>query len=407
MSLIQPNIDRSTALLNRSDELILQACQGHKRNHQMLSRGYPVFAESAAGARFSDVDGNVYVDYLMGFGPIVLGYDDADFNNAIVNQLTKGTIYSVAHPKEIELAEMLTETIPMAEMVAFVLGGSAGTSAALRISRAFTNRDHVVKCGYHGWHGWTQPDTLGVPAAERALTHIVPYGELDALDDLFKQLDGKVACVIVETIQDNGPPEGYLQGIIDMARQYGAVSIFDEVKVGCRIAFGGAGEHFGLTPDLSVFGKAWCNGFPGSFVAGRKEVMNHERSQNVWLGATFHCDLLSLVAMKTVRDEMLRRDGIAHQWKLGTKLIRGINEICEKSGLGYKILGYGPMPSPVTDPNDKPRVLKALRGCLRRGFYLHPGHPMFLSLAHTEQDIDGTIEAFRQSVADVLEEEPA
>ncbi len=395
------NIETSKAMLARSDEIIVRGCQGHKRSHDMLALGYPVFTQRAVGARFWDVDENEYLDYLMGFGPILLGYNDPMVNEAIQRQMQAGTIYSTAHPKELEVAELLIDLIPAAEMLGFFIGGSAATTGALRLARAYTGREMIIRCGYHGWHDWARPEDVGVPAPIGQLTLAIPYGDLEALEDCFKQYDNRIAGVIMETIRGDGPPAGYLQGCVDLAHQYGALCIFDEIKVGFRVAFGGAGEYYGVTPDLATFGKACCNGYPGSFVAGKKEILASEQCQSAWLAATFHCDLLSLVALETVVKEMKRRDGIAYQWKIGNRLIEGVNQACEQGGLGYRLSGLGPMPTPNIVEEDRERCITMLQGCLARGFYLHPSHPMFLSLSHTEADIEATISAVRESIADL------
>jgi glutamate-1-semialdehyde aminotransferase len=394
-------IEKSRLLLERSDQLIVRGCQGHKRSHQMLARGYPVFTTRAKGARFWDADGNQYVDYLMGFGPILLGHADPAVNAAVRRQIGQGTIFSTAHVKEIEVAEKLLRLIPGAEMLAFFVGGSATTDGAVRLARAHTNRDYIIRCGYHGWHDWTQPAGKGVPQQVAALTLAFPYGDLDALEDCLKKNDNRAACVIVETVQRDGPPEGFLQGCIDLAHKYGALCIFDEIKVGFRIAYGGAGQHYGLRPDIATYGKACCNGYPGGFLTGRKEILGSAACQEAWLAATFHCDLLSLVALETVISEMQRRDGIAYQWKLGQRLIEGVNQACIEGGLSYRLVGLPPMPNPKRGKEDEDRCIGMLQGCLARGFYLHPGHPMFFSLAHTEKDIEKTIAAVRESIADL------
>ena len=394
-------IDKSKACLKRSDELMVRGCQGHKRSHSMLEMGYPVFTQRADGARFWDVDGNEYLDFLLGFGPILLGYNEPAINAALGKQITEGTVFSTAHPKELEVAQMLIDRIPVAEMVGFLIGGSAVTSAALRLARTYTGREKVIRCGYHGWHSWTRPGDAGIPKGISELTLDFPYGDLDALEDRFKEHDNQVACVIMESVLGDGPLEGFLQGVVDMAHRYGALAVFDEVKVGFRVAIGGGSEYYGVTPDLATYGKACCNGFPGSFVAGRKEILGSEACQGAGLAATFHCDLPSLVALEVVINELERRDGIAYQWKIGNRLIEGVNKACEEGGLGYKLIGTGPMPTPTMQEEDRDRCIAMLQGCLARGFYLHPGHPMFLSLAHSEQDIEDTIVAVQESIADL------
>lgn len=401
MSIKPLTIEQSRVLLNRSDEIIVRGCQGHKRSHDMLSMGYPVFTQRASGARFWDVDGNEYLDYLMGFGPILLGYNDPIVNQAIRTQIEEGTIYSTAHPKELEVAEMLIDLIPMAEMLGFFIGGSAATSGAVRLARAHTGRERIIRCGYHGWHDWTQPEGIGVPELVGQLTLSAPYGDLSALEECFRKHDNQIACVVMETIQGDGPSEGFLQGCVDIAHRYGALCVFDETKVGFRVAYSGGSEYYGVTPDLATFGKACCNGYPGSFVVGRKEILSSKNCQSAWLAATFHCDLPSLVALEVVISEMKRRDGISYQWKIGNRLIEGVNQACEAGGLGYRLSGLGPMPKPNVVEEDRDRCIAMLQGCLARGFYLHPGHPMFLSLSHTEDDIEDTIMAVQESIADL------
>ena len=259
---------------------------------------------------------------------------------------------------------MLIDLIPMAEMLGFFIGG-------------------------------------GVPEVVGQLTLATPYGDLDTLEDCFRKYDNQIACIVMETIQGDGPAEGFLQGCVDIAHRYGALCVFDETKVGFRVAYGGGSEYYGIMPDLATFGKACCNGYPGSFVVGRKEILSSKRCQSAWLAATFHCDLPSLVALATVIEEMKRRDGIIYQWKIGNRLIEGVNQACEAGSLGYRLSGLGPMPKPNVTEEERDRCLAMLQGCLARGFYLHPNHPMFLSLSHTEDDIADTIVAVQESIADL------
>jgi len=394
-------LDKSKALLDRYDDILVRGYIPHKNIFGMAEKGYPAFVQRAQGARFWDVDGNEYLDYLLGFGPIVLGYDNPAVCEAVQKQMADGTVYSFAHPRELAVADLLVDTIPGAEMVGFFIGGSAATSGAVRLSRAYTGRDKVIRCGYHGWHDWARPEDVGVPKIVSDLTLTIPYGDLDALESCLKAHDNQIACVVMETIQESGPPDGFLQGCVDLAHRFGALCVFDETKVGFRVAFGGAGEYFGVVPDIATFGKACCNGYAGSFIAGKKEILGAEVCRSTWMTATAHGDPLSLAAMEAVIQELKRLDGIAYQWKIGDQLIGGVNDVCGEAGLSYRLVGVGPMPRPVMDDSDSERCLEMLRGCLARGFYLHPTHPMFLSLAHTEADIVATIEAVRESIADL------
>ena len=396
-----PVITRSADLLAQSDKLLVRGCQGHKRSHEMIARGYPVFISRAAGPRFWDADGNSYVDYLLAYGPILLGYDDPVVNAAITHQIQHGTIFTTAWEQEVSIAQQLIDLIPSAEMLGFLIGGSAATTGAIRLARAYTGKDYVIRSGYHGWHDWAMAGRIGVPEQVGQLTLEVPYNDLQALEDLLRQHTGKVACVIMETTREQGPTTEFLQGCVDLAHQYDALCIFDEIKVGFRVAYGGAGERFGVTPDMSSFGKACCNGYPGSFVAGRKDILGSPKCQEAWLAATFHCDTLSLTAMSVVISEMQRRNGIEYQWKMGERLIEGLNAVTREHEIGYRLTGLGPMPTPVTDEADKERVTSMLQGCLARGVYLPPGHPLFLSLSHTPEIIEQTIDTVAEAAAAV------
>ncbi len=396
-----PVITRSADLLAQSDKLLVRGCQGHKRSHEMIARGYPVFISRAAGPRFWDADGNSYVDYLLAYGPILLGYDDPVVNAAITHQIQHGTIFTTAWEQEVSIAQQLIDLIPSAEMLGFLIGGSAATTGAIRLARAYTGKDYVIRSGYHGWHDWAMAGRVGVPEQVGQLTLEVPYNDLQALEDLLRQHTGKVACVIMETTREQGPTTEFLQGCVDLAHQYDALCIFDEIKVGFRVAYGGAGERFGVTPDMSSFGKACCNGYPGSFVAGRKDILGSPKCQEAWLAATFHCDTLSLTAMSVVISEMQRRNGIEYQWKMGERLIEGLNAVTREHEIGYRLTGLGPMPTPVTDEADKERVTSMLQGCLARGVYLPPGHPLFLSLSHTPEIIEQTIDTVAEAAAAV------
>ena len=394
-----PVITRSKELLARSDELLVRGCQGHKRSHEMIARGYPVFISRAQGARFWDVDGNSYLDYLLAYGPILLGYNDPVVNAAIAHQIEHGTIYTTAWEQEVEIAQLLIDLIPAAEMLGFLIGGSAATTAAIRLARAYTGKDYIIRSGYHGWHDWAMAGRVGVPEQVGQFTIEAPYNDLQALEDLLRQNAGQVACVIMETTREEGPTSEFLQGCVDIAHQFDTLCVFDEIKVGFRVAYGGAGERYGVTPDISTFGKACCNGYPGSFVAGRKEILGSPECQEAWLAATFHCDALSLTAMKVVISEMQRRNGIEHQWKVGERLIEGLNAVTREHEIGYRLTGLGPMPTPVTDEEDKERVTSMLQGCLTRGVYLPPSHPLFLTLSHTPEDIERTIEIVAEAAA--------
>jgi glutamate-1-semialdehyde 2,1-aminomutase len=312
--------------------------------------------------------------------------------DAVARQAREGLIFSTAHEKELEMSERLLRYFPWAGRIGFAIGGSAVTSAAVRLVRAYTGRDVILRCGYHGWHDWTSIEPIGIPQAVRELSVAFPYNDLPALEALLERHRGKVAGVIVETFQGAGPAPDYLRGVVDLAHGHGALCVFDEVKTGCRLGFGGAGSLLGVEPDLATFGKAWCNGFPGGFFVGRESILSDERCQKAWLAATFHCELASFAAMDVVLGRLHRQDGIAYQRRLGERFMAGINAACEKGGIAYKLVGHPAMPNPVMT-GDRAPALRMLRGALARGHYIHPGHCMFFSMSHTVADIDAAVAA--------------
>ncbi len=379
--------------------------QAHKRPVKYMYQGGPGLAARASGARFWDADGREYLDYLLAYGPIVLGHCDPDVNRAVREQMERGTLFSVESPLLTELAEKLAEIIPCCEMMVPFIGGSATTTGALRCARAHTGRELIIRCGYHGWHDWCFAEERGVPLCERELILRAPYNDLAALQLLFEQHPGKIAGVIIEAVQMDGPAPEYFKGVRRICDQNGAVFILDEVKTGFRFALGGAQERFDIDCDLATFGKAMCNGYPGSVLVGKRAVL--EARSDTFMAATFHGDLLSVAAALTVIRIMQERNGVEYMCGLGTRLMKGLDEAFKATGYPLKTFGLPQMPC-VTRDNAPPE----LRGrCIsewcaamqRRGIFIN-GHVWFLSLAHTEADIDMTIERAADAAREAMAE---
>lgn len=394
---------RSLELWSEAERIIPGGGQGHKRPVSYMAHGGPAFIVRARGSRFWDVDGHEYVDYLLGYGPILLGHADPGINAAVRRQIDEGTIYSVEHPFSLRLAEKLIEIIPGAEMVQYFIGGSSATAGAIRMARAHTGRERVVRCGYHGWLDWTQPGCAGVPRVMTDLVLAVDYDNPDQLEDLLRKHPGEVAAVMIEAVQGEGPSPGYFDAVRRLADDHGAVFILDEVKTGFRFALGGAQERFGIEPDLSCFGKAMCNGYPGAVVVGKRSIM--QGRTDVHMAATFHADLLSIVAALVVIRRLEEEDGIGIQWRLGERLMRGLNQVFDDEGAPLRMVGFPPMPTPKTT-EDRPGLMDRFCGALQsRGVYA-TGHPWFLSLAHTEAEIDLAVNAARDAVREALRNDP-
>ena len=390
---------KSRELWDKACRLIVGGGQAHKRPVKYLLRGGPAFASRAQGAYFWDADGNKYIDYLLSYGPIVLGHADPEVNEAIRRQIEMGTLYSVEHPLSVEVAESLCRTIPCAEMVLYFIGGSSATQGAIRCARAHTKREKIIRCGYHGWYDWCWPTIPGVPRHEQELILAAPYNDLGALEGLLKSNAGQVAGVIVEAVQNEGPAENYFAGVRRLCDEHGAVFILDEVKTGFRLDLGGAQKRYGIDADLATFGKAMCNGYPAAVVVGKRKIM--EARTDTYLAATFHADALSLTAAQVVMRVLRERNGPAHFERLGRRLMDGLNQVFVDLKYPLKITGSPAMPGPVQTGVDDPKnpcppefagkvITEWCASLQRRGVYA-TGHVWFLSLAHTEADIDQTI----------------
>jgi len=402
---------QSRALWGRSCNVIVGGGQAHKRPVALMYRGGPSFAVRAKGARFWDADGNEYLDYLLGYGPIVIGHADADVNAAVREQMEEGAIFSIEHPSAIALAEELCRLIPCAEMVAYFVGGTSATAGAVRCARAHTGREKIIRCGYHGWFDWCWPDIPGVPRFHHDLVLTTPYNDLNALEQLFRQHPGQIAGVIIEAVQKDGPTPEFFPGVRRLCDEHGAVFILDEVKTGFRFDLGGAQVPFRIDADLAVFGKALCNGYPGSVVVGKRRVM--EARADTYMAATFHADALSIAAAQTVLRVMRERDGITHFHRLGRRLMDGLNEVFRETRYPFRIGGFPPMPAPMETTEDDPVnpipaefkgkvVWEWCAAMQRRGVYV-TRHVWFLSLAHTPEDIEHTIAIGADAAKDALE----
>ena len=307
----------------------------------------PMYIERGEGARLYDVDGNEYLDFICSLGPITLGYNDPAVNAAVIEQLNKGIIFSTQAPVECELAEKLVELIPCAEMVKFVKNGSDATTAAIRLARAYTGRDRVAKCGYHGMHDWSigaSENNKGVPMAVCELTHNFKYNDIASLENVLSEHPGEYAAVIMEPIQANGTTAEYLQAVVDTAHRHGAVAIFDEVVSGFRYAIGGASEYYGVTPDLAAYGKGCANGMPLSFIAGKKEIISIIEKDGVFISMTFGGDAISLAGALATVKKMQENDVISHVWKLGTIMLEGLKERVIKHGVEDAVVVSGLAP---------------------------------------------------------------
>ena len=348
-----------------------------------------------------DVDGHEYVDFVNALLSISLGYCDADVDRAVSEQLARGTIFSLPHPLEAEVAEMICDCVPSAEMVRFGKNGSDATAGAVRLARAYTGKDHVLVCGYHGWQDWfigSTPRNRGVPEGTRALTHSFPYNDLPALSALLDRQVGKVACVILEPMNVAWPQAGYLEGVRELCTRAGAILVFDETITGFRFSRGGAQELFGVTPDLTTLGKGLANGFPLSVVCGRRDIMM--LMEEVFFSFTLGGEALSLAAAKATIGKIRRESVIETIAKRGVRLVTGLSRLIAERKLD-DVLSLSGHPSwSFLNIADTPRTTSwetktlFLQEIFARGIIVLGTHN--ISYAHSDADIDRLLEAYAE-----------
>lgn len=394
-----PTITASEALYGRAAGLIPAHTQTLAKGPTQYVNGVaPKYLQRGKGARVWDVDGNEYLDYNAAIGPISLGYAYRRVDDAIQQQLADGITFSLVHPLEVEVAELIRQVVPNAESVRFSKTGAEVTSAAVRLARAYTGREHVLCCGYHGWHDWyigVTARNAGVPEGVKALVHTFAYNDLSSVR---AALDENTACVILEPMVFEFPTADFLAELQALCRANGTLLIFDEMWTGFRWAMGGAQAYFDVTPDLACFSKAIANGMPLAVLTGRADVMAL-LDEEVFFFSTFGGETLSLAAAKATIHELQEHNVPAYLAYIGEQLQDGYNELAAHLGMAHVTQCVGhPARTLVTfsPAAGDPLLLKSLvqqelikRGILWSGFHN-------VTFSHTTRDVDYTLTAYRQ-----------
>ena len=319
----------SIDFLQRAEATIPLGSQTFSKSRTQYPVGVsPLFIDRAKGSYVWDLDGNRYIDLVNSLAAITLGYNNKYVNRAVSRQLKKGTLFSLPGVLETEVAEQIVELVPSAEMVRFAKNGTDATSAAIRLARAYTGRDHVIFCGYHGWQDWFVGATTknkGVPQAVSMFTHKFNYNDLESLTNLFSAFPNQIAAVILEPMNSTYPKQGFLEGVRELTQKNGSILIFDEVVTGFRFDIGGAQKLFDVTPDLTALGKGMANGHPLSAVVGKREIMNE--MENIFFSGTFGGELLSLASAKATIELYKKIDVCAELNFIGSTLATGLKQI--------------------------------------------------------------------------------
>ena len=395
------SIKNSLACREKAEILIPSCTQTFSKGPTQFVQGVaPVFLEKGKGSHVWDVDRNEYIDYTMALGPVVLGYNYPSVTSTVKRHLDLGTVFTLPHKLEIELSELLVKTIPCAEMVRFGKNGSDVTSGAIRVARAYTRRDKIACCGYHGWQDWyigTTTRDKGIPQAVKKLTLTFEYNNVDSLRQIFNKNKNQIAAVIMEPTGIIEPKDNFLAEVKELTHKNGAILIFDEVITGFRLALGGAQEYFKVVPDMACFGKAMGNGFPIAAVTGKREIM--KLFDEVFFSFTFGGEILSIVAAIATIKEIKEKNVIAYLWEQGRKLKDGYNVLAREYALEKYTQCIGFSPRTVVKFKDERQkddlVLESLfqQECIKRKILFTGAHNM--SFSHSSTDIDYTLRVYR------------
>jgi glutamate-1-semialdehyde 2,1-aminomutase len=423
------NIDRSLELFAQAKDLIPGGVNSPVRAFKSVG-GNPVFIKSGSGSRMYDVDGNSYVDYVCSWGPLILGHAHPRIVEAVKTAAENGTTFGASTEAEVTLARMIVDAVPSVEMVRLVSSGTEAVMSAIRLARGFTGRSKILK--FEGcYHGHSDgllakagsgiatlgiPDSAGVPPNLTADTITVAYNDIAAVQEVMASQGQEIACVILEAIAGNmgvvPPAAGFLEQLRELTRQHGALLIFDEVITGFRVAYGGAQQFYGVTPDLTTLGKIIGGGLPMGAYGGRRDIMEYIAP----VGPVYQAGTLSgnplAVAAGIAMLELLQEDGLyAELDRKGSILAAGLSQAAEKSGVVARINRIGSMmttfftDTPVTDytsakTSEVPRYAAFFSGMLQKGYYFAPSQfeAAFVSAAHSEKDIADTIAAAEETL---------
>ncbi|HLJ66181.1 MAG TPA: aspartate aminotransferase family protein [Chloroflexota bacterium] len=440
---MSPVTAQTTVSLDKSQELfqrIARVVAGGESNYVRVKNGLEMCFDRGEGSRFWDVDGNCYIDYSLGYGPLIFGHRPRAVNDAVIDMVTtRGLQFTFPYDTEADVAETIVASVPGVDLIRFSTTGTEAVSAALRLARAYTGREKVIK--FEGqYHGWTDstfvschpsldlagPDdaprpvagSKGTPQAAADLFIPLPWNDVEAVEQALREHQGEVAAVLTEPVMCNcgviPPRPGYLEALRDLTRQAGVVLIFDEVKTGFRLAIGGAVATFGVVPDLVTWAKALGGGYPIAAFGGSREIMDLEARNEVMHGGTYNAHQVGMAAAQATLG-IMRADPpmFADLWRKGERLREGLQAAARDAGHQAVCQGIGPLlqifftdgTESLTDYRTVIRHVdlekfSSFQGALQdRGVYIHPDplECFYVCTAHSDEDIEETIAAARDA----------
>ena len=403
MKVIKTNLKKSMKLFRKAESIIMNGTQLYSKMPSVGVEGVsPVYFVKGKGSHVWDLEGNEYIDFTMGLGPCMLGYNNPKIKKAVLKQIEIGPIFSLPNPIEVECAELITKIVPCAEMVRFLKTGSEATQTAVRIARAFTGREKIIRGHYHGWHEWSVAGTIkdgGVPKIYREYAFEAHYNNLEEYKQLFNKHKGEIAAVITEPIEFEEPKNDFLNKLKELCHKNGALLIFDEVVTGFRFSIGGAQGYFKVTPDICALGKGMASGYPLSAVVGRKDVFEGAKNK-IFVSSTFGGETISLAACIETINILKKEPANKRIWEIGSKIKNGFNKIAEKTGSNIRCIGLPPRLGfdfkTLNKGNSNELKTLFMQEIVKRGVYFVWN--MLPSYATTDKDISIALEAFKESL---------
>ncbi|MEM2618815.1 MAG: aminotransferase class III-fold pyridoxal phosphate-dependent enzyme [Candidatus Hadarchaeales archaeon] len=383
-----------------------------KRSEMFLPEQWPSYFQKAKGVEVWDLDGNRYIDTYMGIGACILGYADEEVNSAVKKVIDEGSMCTLNSPEEVELAELLLKLHPWAEMVRYTRTGGEAMAVAVRIARAYSGKDKVAFCGYHGWHDWYLAANLadersldghllpglkplGVPRALKGTAVPFHYNKIEELEEIVRK-NGNIGAIVMEPRREQEPKNNFLRKVRRIADEIGAVLIFDEISSGWRMNVGGIHMLYGVHPDISVFGKAMSNGFPMGAVIGRGEVM--DVAQESFISSTYWTERIGpAAAIATIR-KLKKCKVPAHVKKIGGRVMDGWKRLADENGLKLEVVGMPALATCKLNYGEINQEIYTLftQEMLQRGFLASKS--FYVSYSHTEE----CIERYLENVAEVF-----